>query len=64
MHPALEGHIYARWYAEDAVRGAATMLLGYWDDELQIGGFPPPQRAFRYLHVFISLEFKNFSISS
>lgn len=42
MHPALEEPIFARWYTGDAVRGAAKMLLGCRDEELQMGGFPPP----------------------
>jgi len=42
MHPALEEPIFARWYAGDAVRGTAKMLLGCRDEELQMGGFPPP----------------------
>jgi hypothetical protein len=54
MHPALEEPIFARWYAGDAVRGAAKTLLGCQDEELQMGGFSStPQRAFRYLHVFL-----------
>jgi hypothetical protein len=56
MHPALEEPIFARWYAGDAVRNAAKILLGCEDEELQMGGFPPPpQRAFRYLHIVFFL---------
>jgi len=39
MHPALGEPIFAQWYAGDAVRGAAKMLLGCQDEELQMGGF-------------------------
>ena len=42
MHPALEEPVFARWYAGDAVRGAAKMLLGCQDEELQMGGFSFP----------------------
>jgi hypothetical protein len=41
MHPALEEPVFARWYAGDAVCGAAKMLLGCQDEELQMGGCPP-----------------------
>lgn len=39
MHPELGEPIFARWYAGDAVREAARMLLGCQDEELQMGGF-------------------------
>ena len=39
MHPALGEPSFARWYAGNAVRGAAKMLLGCQDEELQMGGF-------------------------
>ena len=68
MHPALEEPIFARWYAGDAVRNAAKMLLGCEDEELQMGGFPsPPKRAFfvtSILFCFFSREIQNCSISS
>lgn len=38
MHPALGEPAFARWYAGDAVRGAAKTLLGCQDDHLQMGG--------------------------
>jgi hypothetical protein len=38
MHPALTEPIFSRWYVGDAVRGAAKMLLGCQDEELQMGG--------------------------
>jgi len=38
MHPELGEPVFARWYAGDAVRGAARMLLGCRDEELQMGG--------------------------
>ena len=37
MHPALGEPAFARWYAGDAVRGAAKTLLGCQDDHLQMG---------------------------
>ena len=49
MHPALKEPIFVRWYAGDAVRGAAKMLLGCRDEELQMGGFSSPQMVFRCL---------------
>ena len=66
MHPALEEPIFARWYAGDVVRGAAKMLLGCRDEELQMGGSPPPiEHSFRYLHVFFFFPgIQNCSISS
>lgn len=45
MNPALEEPIFARWYAGDAVRGAAKMLLGCHDEELQMGGFSSPPES-------------------
>ncbi|KAH9009429.1 hypothetical protein EDB83DRAFT_2453821 [Lactarius deliciosus] len=36
MHPALGEPAFARWYAGDAMRGAAQMLLGCQDDHLQM----------------------------
>jgi hypothetical protein len=38
MHPELAEPVFARWYAGDAMRGAARMLLGCGDEELQMGG--------------------------
>lgn len=38
MHPELGEPIFARWYAGDAVRAVARMLLGCRDGELQMGG--------------------------
>ncbi len=37
MHPLLGEPAFARWYAGDAVRGAAKMLLECQDDHLQMG---------------------------
>jgi hypothetical protein len=37
MHPALGEPAFARWYAGDAVRGAARLLLACREDELQMG---------------------------
>jgi hypothetical protein len=61
MHSALEEPIFARWYAGDPVRGAAKMLLGCQDEELQMGGFsstaPAPREHFVHLNVlFFSPE--------
>ncbi|KAI9439363.1 hypothetical protein H4582DRAFT_2076056 [Lactarius indigo] len=36
MHPALGEPAFGRWYAGDAVRGAAKTLLGCQDDHLQM----------------------------
>jgi hypothetical protein len=60
MHPALGEPIFARWYAGDAVRRAARVLLGCRDDELQMGEPPPPppplfsfqDQLVTYDHVF------------
>ena len=57
MHPALEEPIFSRWYAGDAVRGAAKMLLGCQDEELQMGAFLP-HRAFRTSMSFSPREFR------
>ena len=38
MHPGLGEPVFARWYAGDAVCGAARTLLGCRDEELQMGG--------------------------
>ena len=54
MHPALEEPIFSRWYTGDAVRGAAKMLLGCRDEELQMGRPPsPPSRD----HPVTSMSF-------
>jgi hypothetical protein len=54
MHPALGEPSFARWYAGDAVRGAARMLLGCQDEELQMGGLSSSDhlRLFAYLYMF------------
>jgi hypothetical protein len=68
MHPALEEPIFARGYTGDAVRGAAKILLGCQDEELQMGGFPPPPLPSREDSItYMSFYFpgiQNCSISS
>lgn len=49
MHPALGEPLFARWYAGDAVRGAAKALLGCQDEHLQMGrlfGLTHPRTPF------------------
>jgi hypothetical protein len=64
MHPTLEEPIFARWYAGDAVRGAAKMLLGCQDDELQMGGFssPPPENIPSPPYLFFPVNLELFNI--
>jgi len=58
MHPELGEPVFARWYAGDAVRGAARMLLGCRDEELQMGGcrsytLAPLLRIMRVLYYMV-----------
>jgi hypothetical protein len=64
MHPALEEPIFARWYAGDAVRGAAKMLLGCHDEELQMGGFSFRPREQSVISMSFFSGIQNCSISS
>jgi len=48
MHPVLGEPGFSRWYAGDAVRGAARTLLGCQDEELQMGGCAIRTHAYHY----------------
>jgi hypothetical protein len=63
MHPALEEPAFSRWYAGDAVRGAAKMLLGCRDEELQMGGFLPSRSETFVTSMLENLELFNILVN-
>ena len=64
MHPALGEPVFARWYVGDAVRGAAKMLLGCQDGELQMGGFFSRRDfSLQYLYVLENSELFNILVN-